>query len=520
MQQTPEDLQFMKILLETLKTFDRFTIKMHLNRFSVDSSGSEETESLRLVLKKAVLEELLKDSENELYRTTLTETLSALALSNSEAGGYPCCLVGCRYKGERHRSYIVHLKKNHPNIKNPMCNYKKECRRTFASVETLIQHLKDSHSSTSTASLNPAPSIPIQVPIPCKCNRLSCGGSHFDSVSLLMTHWNTFHNSENRDCIFLNCETTFTQSSMSRNHFRVKHKNTGQMALKQRHLISVSLPQPPLSPSNSRLDQGFLDTSCLSEETSQHDEFEYNDADMEVIENAEDEELNEEYYLLYYADFLNRLGHYNHIPQTTVQEISEEYLMNTQKSMENRKKILRRSLCKTNMSQAEIEKLVNEVENDSFLKAQLKLDTEFKRLKYIKENMKYVGPEEVVLNKEGIRRGEKKESYHYVSLVETFRNIIEDPSFIKMKTLKVQENIEDKLIDFKDGSSYKENSFFKSNPESYAAILYSDALEVKNPLGAARGSYKVVQVFLTLADINKSQRSKVDRLQLVMVKSY
>ena len=89
-----------------------------------------------------------------------------------------------------------------------------------------------------------------------------------------------------------------------------------------------------------------------------------------------------------------------------------------------------------------------------------------------------------------------------------------------MKTLKVQENIEDKLIDFKDGSSYKENSFFKSNPESYAAILYSDALEVKNPLGAARGSYKVVQVFLTLADINKSQRSKVDRLQLVMVKSY
>jgi hypothetical protein len=36
-------------------------------------------------------------------------------------------------------------------------------------------------------------------------------------------------------------------------------------------------------------------------------------------------------------------------------------------------------------------------------------------------------------------------------------------------------------------------------------------------LGAARGCYKIVQVFFTLSDIKKSQRAQVDRLTLVMV---
>ena len=31
----------------------------------------------------------------------------------------------------------------------------------------------------------------------------------------------------------------------------------------------------------------------------------------------------------------------------------------------------------------------------------------------------------------------------------------------------------------KDGSVYKEGSFFKNNPDAYAALLYSDAVELK-----------------------------------------
>ena len=48
-------------------------------------------------------------------------------------------------------------------------------------------------------------------------------------------------------------------------------------------------------------------------------------------------------------------------------------------------------------------------------------------------------------------------------------------------------------------------------------MLYSDAIEVVNPLGAGRGKHKVIQTFFTLCEIPKHQRSKIDRIQLVAV---
>ena len=76
---------------------------------------------------------------------------------------------------------------------------------------------------------------------------------------------------------------------------------------------------------------------------------------------------------------------------------------------------------------------------------------------------------------------------------------------------------DEKIRDIKNGDCYKRNKYFQENPEAYGAILYSDAIELKNPLGAARGSYKVVQVYYTLCEIEKGQRSKIDRVQLLMV---
>ena len=48
-------------------------------------------------------------------------------------------------------------------------------------------------------------------------------------------------------------------------------------------------------------------------------------------------------------------------------------------------------------------------------------------------------------------------------------------------------------------------------------MLYADGVEVVNPLGAGRGKHKVVQIFFTVAEIPKAQRSKIDRIQLVAV---
>ena len=64
---------------------------------------------------------------------------------------------------------------------------------------------------------------------------------------------------------------------------------------------------------------------------------------------------------------------------------------------------------------------------------------------------------------------------------------------------------------------YKTNKYFIDNPDALCLFLYSDAVELVNPLGAGRGKHKVIQIFLTLAEIPRTQRSKIDRIQLVGV---
>ena len=333
-----------------------------------------------------------------------------------------------------------------------------------------------------------------------------------------MTHYNTFHSNEQRDCIFEDCNSTFSQSSMSRNHFNLVHKRTGKLKLRSRHLLTPNLSlQTVMPPPIMGGDQEVIPNYLVEDED---EAYEASDIDVEGYEeNTANEELSENYYLQYYSDFLNRMAHMKFIPQTTIQEIAEEYLRNTRKSMESRKNLLRKSLIKIgSVTQEDIDKIVEEVENDAFLNAQVKLDFEYKRTKLTRENINYVGPMEIILNKEGVKSGERKDCLHYVPIHKTVLNVVTDPTFNKMTELKRPgRKSVGKLVDLKDGSVYKESAYFKANPGAYAAVLYSDAVELKNPLGAARGTYKVVQVFYTLADIAKSQRSQIDRLQLVMV---
>ena len=55
------------------------------------------------------------------------------------------------------------------------------------------------------------------------------------------------------------------------------------------------------------------------------------------------------------------------------------------------------------------------------------------------------------------------------------------------------------------------------NPGAYAALFYSDGVELSNPLSYARGRHKIVQVFYTLCQIPRSQRSQIDRTQVCMI---
>ena len=354
-------------LFENILNLDRITIKMHLDHLLLEISDSENTEKLRLLLKKTLLEEIMKTDcvDQTFYRTCLNETRSTL--ENMEYGSidtkYQCCYVGCRFQGDRHRNYVIHLRREHPNIEKVVCNFRKECKQVFAGVNDLIQHLKTNHSSKPTQHVTSRHVVIAEINIPCKCNMAKCMGLNFENTAALMTHWNTFHTNENRDCIFSGCETTFSKSSMSRNHFRLYHKQTGKMTLKSRHLLISNLPA---GETDSLINVQEIPDPVPSSSEPQvgSNEAHYNEDDMVIIENEELEQLNEEYFLQYYSDFLNRLATVKYIPQKTIQEIATEYIINTKKSLEHRNKILRNSLNNLNLGQNDIEKVMKDAEDE------------------------------------------------------------------------------------------------------------------------------------------------------------
>ena len=503
-------------MLENVGKMDRFELKSNLYKFSVEVPDNEETQTMQCLLTKVIAEELLKsDTENKLhYKKILDISNSQLSYGYHEKG-YQCTLVGCRFTCSKHLEYVKHLKHSHPNIKDVLCNFKKGCKQRFGSLQDLVHHLKHFHTSSSTSSSSRFYKTTPKTS--CTCNRLMCQGRQFSSVSELISHWNCFHSNEPRDCIFQDCQSTFGVGSTSRHHFLRQHKQKNRMQLKQRHLVIETQDVASGYP------EGLCDPSPGNESTILDDFEEIYDVDqLETLDSEDVIEEGEDFYLLYYADFLNRLTNFKHVAASTVQDIALEYLSNTKKALDRREILLRKSLSNVGgMSQEDIDKVVKDVnENDPFMNAQLSLNSEYKRKKYIQENMCYVPPQEIVLNKDEVKQGCKKEVMHYVPLTETFKTLLEDSSMIRMLKMKpVERNLseERKLYDVKDGSVYCTNEFFKSNPDAYTAMLYSDGVEIKNPLGAARGCYKIVQVFMTLCEIDKAQRSQIDRVQLVSV---
>ena len=415
-------------LFENIHKLDRFELVSKLDQLLVDVSNSDATtEKLRNLLRKVVLEEILKSSDiaDKSHFASRLQVVIDLLNSEGNVNGYPCAFSGCRYQADRHRSYIIHIKKCHPTMKDIECNFKKICKQRFVGSEELVNHIKTKHAGGGWAH-PPAPvaggdALGDEINISCKCNRLSCQGVVFPSVRDLMKHWNSYHSTEERDCIFLGCSTTFSSPGVGRNHFLIKHQHMRKMNLKTGHIIEA----------NTR---DNVESSPVMTETQEFpgDSFEFNDdsynvADLADIENVEnvietdaEKQAAEDYYMFYYAGFLNRLTNFKYIPQTTVTDIADEYLSNTRKSLKQREFLLRNSLKSIpNISQLDIEKIVLDVlGNDNFLNAQIALKSEYKRTKFVQENMQYVGPDEIVLNEEEIKQGKKKDVLHFVKISE------------------------------------------------------------------------------------------------------
>ena len=334
-------VQELKDILEQVDGMDQFQVVSELDRFFVQNVRRDELNHMKLQLRRVLLEEIIKVDNRNIY----SERLQAIVkLLKHRSQLYGCCLIGCRFEGKGHRDYVKHIRTSHPHVSNVICNFKHKCVRSCLSIEALLVHIREDHSNVVGPTEIATQMNTAVLDIPVKCNMSSCGSKHFSSIKLLITHFNTFHLKDARNCVFAHCDHKFGPFQESRKHFRTKHIAKGLTNVKNQHHLTVpGLPDlaelPVLSDEDSISVQHSLDGPEQYENAS--DDEGYDAFQIDEIENCEPDDESEEYFLHYYADFLNRLSHVKFIPHSTVQEIADVYFKNSKRAQDIREKKLR-----------------------------------------------------------------------------------------------------------------------------------------------------------------------------------
>lgn len=206
---------------------DKMEVLRMADLMSLNMSTEESFSKQKYALQKAVLEQIVKKEPSDYFKQLLAETNEALQVKKTSQ--YICCLVGCLYTSGSHRSYLLHLKRIHFTHKQLHCNFKKQCRRQFSSVNLLLEHVKEAHSTIKPVQVSER--VVLIENQPCRCDLLACRGKEFSGIDKLMTHLIHFHVNEERQCIFENCGTKFSKGviTTAQHHFSIKPQKCQQV---------------------------------------------------------------------------------------------------------------------------------------------------------------------------------------------------------------------------------------------------------------------------------------------------
>jgi hypothetical protein len=162
------------------------------------------------------------------------------------------------------------------------------------------------------------------------------------------------------------------------------------------------------------------------------------------------------------------------------------------------------------VSGEEISNLEEKLKKNPFVSLGEEFSSYYKINKHLISSPLYIAPKQYKLlpNEQG-----DVPTFQYIPIIETVKLLVNDQDF---KLLSQAPTPEGCFYDVKDGTAWKENSYFKDNPEALSGQLYSDAVQLDNPLGATKGVNKALNVYFTLLDIPKVLRSKIQNIFLVL----
>lgn len=150
--------------------------------------------------------------------------------------------------------------------------------------------------------------------------------------------------------------------------------------------------------------------------------------------------------------------------------------------------------------------------------------TAYGQNKTIRELFNPVNPEEVVVSQKicWVKRGLSRvmalrgKSFYYVPLIQSLKQLLTNPRIFTMLTT-VPQRSEGFLYDFTDGALFTSHPLYSQRPNALQILLYTDEIEICNPLGAHASANKLLMFYYSLGNIDPKFRSKLAAIRLLAI---
>ena len=498
-----EEELFNKCLFKQISLTD---LKNELNNRQLDCFQADSYHILTSKLKLHILEQC---QAMPLVREDIKNEIAAFYSTGPgrQKKVYQCCLIGCKFQAKQHKNYIRHLQ-FHGTITQKLVCQLRGCTRELSNLVMLKNHIKTSHRLPRSSLLSVKQNQMIQELVQLRCLETSCQHQTVLNVKDLKTHLMKIH-TEKREmvsCPFAECNFETNVSGTFKSHFNRKHP------LQQVENLKEAVVNDKFR-DDFNIDIDVIDVEMTTNEAS-GDEYDAND-DVQsengsfTEETFEDEEIFLKSLAILFNNWMNVAG----IPYTTVNMIVSEVFRSYHMGVDITKQQIEKNLSQEGVENIKIKDILEKVgKDDPFLKAQEHLEKENKRLKFIQEAFENTPPMTIRLNPQ---YEPKAETYQYVSLISSLKQLIEDETFILQKNSNPYFAEDGVVKDVRDGKNFRENSFFQENPDAVPILLFQDELEITNPLGAGKSKHKFNATYYTVLDVQSALRSKVKSIQLV-----
>lgn len=143
----------------------------------------------------------------------------------------------------------------------------------------------------------------------------------------------------------------------------------------------------------------------------------------------------------------------------------------------------------------------------------------------ISELLSPVSPEEVVVSqtvcrvKQGSSRvmAIRKRGFYYVPLIESLKQLLSNARIFTMLNTVPPRSCDGFLYDFVDGDIFINHPLYSKKPNALQIILYTDEIEICNPLGSYASHNKLLMVYYSLGNIDPKFRSKLAAIRLLAI---